>query len=135
MILENSISTNRFSSVMEKLGGKYRVAKGQASEYIAQAPFKMIFSSPVLRRVFNVRPTSLYSFTDFDACYVDSRVYRLRFLGFVNACEDYDGTLYGFSLNKGKTVSEIKAHFHWATLPSYERLSDWRAHCGLRASK
>lgn len=56
------INFKKLHKVMEKLGGKYRVAKGQAGEYIARAPFKMIFSSPVLRRVFNVRPTSLYSF-------------------------------------------------------------------------
>lgn len=130
MISKNGVyemlSEKSRDGIMTKLGGKYRVWKWRVCDFVSQAPFMIIFSSPLLRRIFKVHRTSLYHFDFLESCAVDAFLYRLRWLGFVNVCLDLDDSLYNFSLNQGRTVSEVKAHFRWAIQPSYERWEDWR---------
>lgn len=111
---------------MKRLGGECRAFRHRAEDFVSQAPFRLIFSSPVLRKFFRVRETCLSHKDMMYSLTTDGRMYRLRWLGFVNACVDYDGALYDFSLNRGRTASEVKVHFRWAILPSYERERDWR---------
>ena len=123
---ENEVFEKSRVGMMVKLGCKYKGWKSRICDFVSQAPFKFIFASPLLRRVFKVRRTSLYHFDFLESCAVDAFLYRLRWLGFVNVCLDLDDSLYNFSLNRGRTVSEVRAHFRWAILPSYERRLDWR---------
>ncbi len=123
---ENEVFEKSRVGMMVKLGCKYKGWKSRICDFVSQAPFKFIFASPLLRRVFKVRRTSLFHFDLMYTCSTDAFLYRLRWLGFVNVCLDLDGSLYRFSLNRGRTVSEVKAHFRWAIQPSYERWEDWR---------
>lgn len=118
MILENAF-TNSIGNAMGKLGRLYRGLKWEVKEFVSQAPFKMIFSSSLLRRVFKVRRTSLRSIDMMCSLTEDGALYRLRWLGFVNVCVDYDGSFFGFCLNRGRSVSEVKKHFYRAISSSY----------------
>lgn len=126
MILQNTIFANGIGNTMKRLGGECRAFRHRAEDFVSQAPFRLIFSSPLLRKFFRVRETCLSHRDMMYSLTTDGRMYRLRWLGFVNACVDYDGALYDFSLNRGRTPSEVKAHFRWVILPSYERERDWR---------
>ena len=87
---------------------------------------QQIFRSERLRRFFRVRETPLSDFDYAETLTIDGRLFRMRFFGFVNVCENWIGDYYNFSLNTGRTVSEIKRSFmrrNW-TLYDYREEAD-----------
>ena len=92
--------------------------------YLEWAVLRRIFVSPVLRRFFKVRevPVSwglIRYFVDAngDNSYYtpldEDRLFRLRWIGFVNVVTDHKGNMRHGAVNRGRTASEVRDYWAW----------------------
>lgn len=91
---------------------------------IEWAVLRRIFDSPVLRRFFKVRqvPVSwglIRYFVDAngDNSYYtpldEDRLFRLRWIGFVNVVVDNNGNMRYGAVNRGRTACEVRDYWAW----------------------
>lgn len=99
-----------FSYIVRVFDLRY-VSRWRVRSLLFNILMRWIFRSGRLRWFFRVRETPLSSFDFMETLTIDGRLFRMRFFGFVNVCEDWTGNYYNFSLNTGRSVSEIKRSF------------------------
>lgn len=119
-----------FSYVVTRFDLGY-VSRWRVRSLLFNILMQWIFRSERLCKFFRVRETPLSSFDFMETLTIDGILFRMRFFGFVNACQDWTGDYYNFSLNTGRTVSEIKRSFRRRNWSLY----DYREEANLRNSR
>lgn len=105
------------------------------------AVLRRIFASPRLRRFFNVREVPVswglithFSDEDDDSYYTPldgDRLFRLRWIGFVNVVVDNNGNMRYGAVNRGRTACEVRDYWAWREYTSFPEstlpFKVWRA--------